>query len=93
MIRIEFLQNEGPGAEMRVIAEIEDYRSSSIGALEGRIAAIPLNGGTIIVWDWEAQRRLLVTDGTAPEMLAVSGLGSRPLRILLRGFRSRHISF
>ena len=78
---------------MGVIAEIEDYRSSSIGALEGRIAAIPLNGGTIIVWDWEAQRRLHVVDDTAPELLSVSGSGSRPLRILLRGFRSIHISF
>lgn len=61
---------------MAVLAEIEDYRSSSVGALEGNIAAIPLNGGTIIVWDWETQRRLHVIDDTALELLAVSGLGS-----------------
>jgi len=78
---------------MGVIAEIEDYRSSSIGALEGGIAAIPLNGGTIIVWDWETQRRLHAIDDTAPDLLAVSGLGSRPLRIMLSDFRSIHISF
>jgi hypothetical protein len=78
---------------MTVLAEIEDYRSSSIGALEGKIAAIPLNGGTIIVWDWEAQRRLHVVDNTATELLAVSGLGSCLPRISLSGSRSTHISY
>jgi len=78
---------------MAVLAEIEDYRSSSVGALEGSIAAIPLNGGTIMVWDWETQRRLHVVDDTAPELLAVSGLGSRLPRISLSGFRSTHISY
>jgi hypothetical protein len=69
---------------MAVLAEIEDYRSASIGALEGGIAAIPLNGGSIVVWDWETQRRLHVIDRTAPELLAVSGLGSPSSKIPLR---------
>lgn len=77
---------------MTVLAEIEDYRSSSIGALEGRIAAIPLDGGSIILWDWETQRRLHVIDHTAQELLAVSGLASRPLRIPLSGSRLIPIS-
>ncbi len=70
---------------MAVLAEIEDYRSSSIGALQGSIAAIPLNGGTIIVWNWETKRRLHVIDHTAQELLAVSGLGSHLLRMPLSG--------
>ena len=70
---------------MAVLAEIEDYRSSSIGALEGSIAAIPLNGGTIIVWDWKTQRRLHVIDHTAQELLTVSGLGSHLSRMSLSG--------
>ena len=68
---------------MYVLTEIEDYRSSSIGALEGSIAAIPLNGGTIIIWDWEKQRRLHVIDHTAHELSAVSGLGYHLSRMLL----------
>lgn len=66
---------------MSVLAEMEDYRSSSIGALEGRIAAIPLDRGSIILWDWETQRRLRVIDHTAQELLAVSVLASHLLRI------------
>jgi len=78
---------------MGVLADIEDCRSSSTGALEGRIAAIPLNGGTIIVWDWETQRRLHVIDGTAQELLAVSGLASYLSRMPLSGSRSIHTSY
>ena len=78
---------------MSVIAEIEDCRSSSIGALEGSIAAIPLNGGTIIIWDWEAKRRLHVIDHTAQELSSVSGLGSHLSRmpLSLSGSRLIHI--
>lgn len=79
---------------MYVLTEIEDYRSSSIGALEGSIAAIPLNGGTIIVWNWETQQRLHVIDDTAQELSAVSGLRSHlsGMPLSLSGSRLIHIS-
>jgi len=92
IIRIEFFQGDLPGAEMTVLAELEDYRSSSIGALEGRVAAIPLDGGSVIIWDWETQRGLRVVDPTARELLAVSALVSHPSRKPLTGSRLIHTS-